>query len=87
VSLAHPLKTAVIAAGALLALAAVFVVWWIGPSNVVGMIRYDQRREGRLRVGDPAPDVSLVTLDGESRRSLGEFFGERPVVLIFGSFT
>ena len=59
----------------------------IGPRNVVGMLRYDTRREGALKVGDPAPAVDLVALDGTSRVGLtGQLHG-RPLVLIFGSFT
>ena len=38
-------------------------VWQIGPRNVLGMLMYDQRREGSLMVGDKAPDVTLGTLD------------------------
>ena len=43
------------------------IAWKIGPRNVIGMLRYDQRKEGSLKVGDPAPDVSLVSLDGKTR--------------------
>ena len=44
------------------------------------------REEGRLKVGDPAPDVALVTLDGQPTR-LAEHFGTKPTVIVFGSFT
>jgi hypothetical protein len=58
-----------------------------GPRNLIGMLLYDQREEGKLRVGDPAPDVELVGLDGASRISLlGEGDG-KALVLVFGSFT
>lgn len=40
----------------------------------------------RLSAGDPAPDVSLCTLDGAPVR-LAEFWKSAPVVLIFGSYT
>ena len=43
-----------------------FVAWRIGPRNIVGMIRYDQRKEGALKPGDAAPDVALVSLDGKT---------------------
>lgn len=59
----------------------------IGPRNVIGMVRYDQREQGRLSVGDAAPSVELVSLEGSRREDLGAQFGERPLVLIFGSFT
>jgi hypothetical protein len=44
-------------------------------------------REGRLRVGDAAPDFTLKTLDGQSAVRLSEWRGGRPVVLVFGSYT
>jgi hypothetical protein len=71
----------------LVVLAVIAMVWMIGPSNVIGMLLYDQRREGTLEVGDRAPDVTLVELDGVSETKLADRFGERPLVLIFGSFT
>ena len=57
----------------------------IGPRNVIGMIRYDQRREGDLKVGDRAPNGVLVSLDGKSQTPL--LNSAKPTVLIFGSFT
>ena len=71
----------------LLAGAGYFTYWIGGPSMVIGMLRYDQREEGRLRVGDRAPDVHLVSLDGKNQLKLSSFIGPRPLVLIFGSFT
>jgi hypothetical protein len=44
-------------------------------------------REGALRVGEAAPDFTLETLDGTRRVRLSERRGERPVVLVFGSYT
>lgn len=44
-------------------------------------------RDGSLRVGDPAPDFSLETTDKSSRVKLSSFHGQKPVVLIFGSYT
>jgi hypothetical protein len=70
---------------AVLAAAGFFVVR-IGPRNLVGLLRYDQRHEGRLRVGDTAPDVTLTALDGSRRRLLAASAG-RPLVLVFGSYT
>jgi len=64
------------------------LVLWIGPRNVIGLLTYGrQRREGSLRVGDAAPVVELVDRDGATRRSLAEWIGPRPLVLVFGSFT
>ncbi|HEX9285637.1 MAG TPA: hypothetical protein VF999_00050 [Thermoanaerobaculia bacterium] len=62
-------------------------VWRIGPRNVLGMLRYDQRREGDLLVGHSAPDVSLYALDGRTRVRLADEIGVKPVVIIFGSYT
>ncbi|MEO8349686.1 MAG: hypothetical protein ABI610_12300 [Acidobacteriota bacterium] len=67
--------------------AAAFFVWKIGAANVIGMLRYDQREEGTLLVGHAAPDVSLVALDGRTRVSLASSIGEKPLVLVFGSYT
>lgn len=38
-------------------------------------------------VGDVAPDFSLPTLDGSRTIHRGEFHENRPLVLVFGSFT
>ena len=58
-----------------------------GPRNLIGMIRYDQREDGRLKVGDKAPDVTLLALDGKTPVKLSERLGGKPTVLVFGSFT
>jgi len=44
-------------------------------------------RGGRLEAGDPAPDFMLETADGSARVRLSSFRGQRPVVLVFGSYT
>jgi hypothetical protein len=48
---------------------------------------WNRARGGSLHPGDPAPDFRLRTLDGKSEVSLASFRGQRPVVLIFGSYT
>lgn len=58
-----------------------------GPRNLIGMLRYDQREEGTLKVGDRAPDVGLIALDGSTLVRLSSELGGKPTVLIFGSFT
>jgi hypothetical protein len=73
--------------GAVVLLAGGGVVAMMGPRNVIGMIRYDKREEGRLKVGDRAPDVSLVSLDGTTPTRISEHVGTRPLVLVFGSYT
>lgn len=79
-------KKVLLVLAALVVVAGGVIVAQIGPRNVVGMIRYDQRRDGALRVGDRAPAAMLVALDGSSRRPMFELAG-KPTVLIFGSFT
>jgi ferric-dicitrate binding protein FerR (iron transport regulator) len=81
-------KKVLLALVAAVGLLAIFAVWKIGPRNVYGLARYGtQRREGDLQVGQPAPDVSLVSLDGKSRVRLADSTGGKPLVLIFGSYT
>jgi hypothetical protein len=76
----------IVVAVGLLALGA-FTYMIGGPRNLIGMLRYDQREEGTLKVGDRAPDVGLIGLDGTTPVKLSEQLGGRPTVLIFGSFT
>jgi hypothetical protein len=64
-----------------------FVAWRIGPRNIIGMIRYDQRKEGTLKPGDAAPDVTLVSLDGQTPVRVSEQVGGKPLILVFGSYT
>jgi hypothetical protein len=44
-------------------------------------------RAGHLQVGDAAPDFTLKTLDGAKQVQLSSFRGQKPVVLVFGSYT
>lgn len=60
---------------------------WIGPRNVLGMLRYDRRREGTLQVGDALPDVTLIDPVAMTPVRLRERRGSRPLVLVFGSYT
>jgi len=80
-------KKILLAVVALIVIGAGVMVAKIGPRNVIGMIRYDQRREGDLKVGDRAPAGMLVALDGKSQAPLLETNAAKPTVLIFGSFT
>jgi hypothetical protein len=48
---------------------------------------WTRARAGELSVGDQAPDFSLLTADKTRRVSLSEFRGQRPVALVFGSYT
>lgn len=44
-------------------------------------------RAGQLQPGDPAPDFTLVTLDKTSHIQLSTLTAQKPVVLVFGSYT
>lgn len=44
-------------------------------------------RRGRLEVGDPAPDFALPILHGSRVVRLAEEYRQKPVVLVFGSYT
>ena len=39
------------------------------------------------KVGDEAPDFELFGIDGRDSVRLSNFRGEKPVALVFGSFT
>lgn len=52
-----------------------------------GRPRDARPREGKLKVGDVAPNFTLASLDGKRKVTLSEYRGERPVALIFGSYT
>lgn len=60
-----------------------------GIRGAYGMVRYalPHMHRGTLRVGDVAPDVSLLALDGSSRFNIRERTGARPLVIVFGSYT
>ncbi len=59
------------------------------PKDVYGMVRYalPHMHRSTLKVGSDAPDARIVALDGVSRFHIRERTGERPLVLVFGSFT
>jgi hypothetical protein len=59
----------------------------LGPRFVFGILRYDTRHEGELRVGDRGPDLTLRPLDGAAPVHLHEQLRGRPLLLLFGSFT
>ena len=49
---------------------------------------WTRAREGKLQVGDPAPDFSLMKLDKSASVQLSALTAQRqPVVLVFGSYT
>src|SRR3954466_10410996 len=48
---------------------------------------WTRARAGHLRVGNPAPDFSLLKLDKTERVQLSALNKQQPVVLVFGSYT
>jgi hypothetical protein len=52
-------------------------------------VRAEQRRvdASAPKVGDITPDFELRDVDGENPIRLSDFRGQKPVALIFGSFT
>src|SRR5258705_9647235 len=44
-------------------------------------------RSGHLQVGDPAPDFALPMLRGDRTVTLSTEYRQKPVVLVFGSYT
>ena len=48
---------------------------------------YDRRVEGRLRVGDVAPDLELTMYDGVAVRLSSLWSDGKPLFLVFGSCT
>ena len=81
------LKKILLGFGALVLLLGGAAAVLVGPRNLIGMLRYDQRREGRLVVGDVAPDVALAAIDGGPDVQLASLMRGKPLVLVFGSFT
>jgi hypothetical protein len=49
--------------------------------------RFADRQPAGPRVGDKAPDFKLKTKDGQREVQLSSFKVQKPVVLVFGSFT
>jgi hypothetical protein len=45
------------------------------------------RRRDRLGVGDPLPDLAAARLDDGTPVALRDIARERPLLLVFGSFT
>ena len=49
--------------------------------------KYDIRSEGILQVGDLAPDLELERLDGSGKVKFSQLHSDKPLVLLFGSYT
>jgi hypothetical protein len=48
---------------------------------------WSRARAGRLEVGDVAPGLTVKHLNETTPVNLGSLWAERPVVLVFGSYT
>lgn len=58
-------------------------ILWVFPFKPLWYIA----RAGTVSVGDPAPDFTLTTPDKKGRVKLSSLRGQKPVVLVFGSYT
>jgi len=59
------------------------VVFLLAPFETM----WTHARAGSLAPGDPAPDFNLTTLDKSQRIQLSSLTAQKPVVLVFGSYT
>jgi hypothetical protein len=82
--------------------AALFAMMWQQPDKFASTMKYvpwpafmvlpfkplwNVARKGHLAVGDMAPDFSLESPDRKSTFQLSSMRGQKPVVLVFGSYT
>ena len=84
------LKWTLIIAGVVVVAVAGGLSYMAGSSkDAIGMVRYalPHMHRGNLKVGGPAPDATLVALDGTTKFQLRERVAGKPLVLVFGSFT
>jgi hypothetical protein len=59
------------------------LIWGVLPASRMWL----WARSGDLAPGVPAPDFSLVRQGRSDRVTLSSYRGQRPVVLVFGSYT
>jgi hypothetical protein len=59
------------------------LVWGILPASRMWL----WARRGEIQEGGPAPDFALASHDRSRRVTLSSYRGDRPVVLVFGSYT
>jgi len=57
------------------------------PGEVTAKAATQERYKDSLKVGDAAPDFTLPDHAGQQEVTLSSFRGQRPVVLVLGSFT
>ena len=69
-------------------LAGTIIVGQVSPRVVIkDVVIKEMRREGSLKVGDVAPDFHLTERDGVAQVRLSSFKTQKPVALVFGSYT
>lgn len=59
----------------------------LGLPDVMASDEYRDLMTARVGVGDDAPDFALPRLEGSGEIRLSSLFAERPVALVFGSYT
>lgn len=65
-----------------------FYGYWIALKHAwIQYNEFDIRSEGMLRVGDLAPDLELAAAADGALLRLSDFYQDKPLVLIFGSYT
>ena len=59
------------------------------PKDAYGMIRYalPYMHRGKLKPGDAAPDAPLLALSGKEQFRIHDRIGNRPLMVVFGSYT
>ncbi len=72
---------------AIVAVAGFFAYWKALEHGLIRYNQYDIRSEGMLEEGDLAPDLELASVDGSGAKRLSELWAEKPLVLVFGSYT
>jgi cytochrome oxidase Cu insertion factor (SCO1/SenC/PrrC family) len=82
-------KKVLIAAAACVGVAALggFAYMQLMKKGWIKYNKYDRREEGRLRVGDTAPDLDLTMYDGAPVRLSSLWGSGKPLFLVFGSCT
>jgi hypothetical protein len=55
--------------------------------DVMASVEYRNLMAAKVAVGDLAPDFELARCDGDGTVRLGALAAERPVALLFGSYT
>jgi hypothetical protein len=59
------------------------------PKDAYGMVRYalPYMHRGKLKPGDAAPDAPLLALNGKEQFRIHDRISNRPLMVVFGSYT